>query len=120
MRQFIKVFLIIFLLSKTLEAQCPSKCLECDPSGTICFACDEGLSINVFGQCNENTIQNCVIYGPSGECFNCEPTFKLEGDKCVKDYTGCILSNSNDGTCFECGFGTRIQGNICTGVINCK
>ena len=52
MKNLITGIILLFTISITLNAQCPNKCLECDPSGTICFACDDGLAINVFGQCN--------------------------------------------------------------------
>lgn len=81
-------------------AGCPDHCHDCDPSGTICFACSGDYEANVFGSCHENTIDNCVIYGPTDECFNCQPTFRLNNNKCEKDYTGCVLANSHDGTCF--------------------
>ena len=30
------------------------------------------------------------------------------------------MPNSNDGTCFECGFATTLRGGHCSGVINCE
>ena len=87
-----KLYLFLGLLV-VLMGQCPPDCIECDPSGAVCFACDKGLGINVFGQCHPNKIDKCVIYGPTDECFNCEPTFRLHDEKCVKDYSGCILAN---------------------------
>ena len=112
--------LIAIALVSCLVVACPPNCHDCDPSGTICFACAHNYEANVFGSCQENKIDKCVIYGPTGECFNCQPTFRLEGEKCEKDFSGCIMPNSNDGTCFECGFSTTLRGGHCSGVINCE
>ena len=66
-----KTILILFAFLFLSYSSCPDNCLECDPSGSVCFACNHGLGMNVFGQCNQNIIDKCVIYGPSDECFNC-------------------------------------------------
>lgn len=116
-----RTLVIIFVLLQLAAAQntCPENCQACDPSGMICFACQQGYEVNVLGGCTTNVIDKCTIYGPTEECFNCQPTYTLDELACVKDYSGCVLGNANDGSCFECGFGTEWHEQYCTGVINC-
>ena len=71
-----KIVLFLFYLSLTLVAACPSNCNDCDPSGNICFACGEGYEMSVTGQCiSDQTIQRCTLYGPTNQCFVCQPTY---------------------------------------------
>lgn len=38
------LFLVaIMLLPMVMGANCPENCADCDPTGTICFACHEGM-----------------------------------------------------------------------------
>lgn len=117
MNILVKTIFVCMLMATTF-AGCPDGCLDCDPSGTICFACGGDLEASVFGFCHENTIDKCNIYGPADECFNCQPTYKFEANECKKDYSGCLVGRP-DGTCFECGFSKLLKGTHCSGVINC-
>ena len=33
----------LMLLPMVMGASCPENCADCDPTGTICFACHEGM-----------------------------------------------------------------------------
>ena len=90
------VFASLFVLS--MNKGCSPGCSECDPDGVMCFACDADKETDVFGGCHDNTIDKCTIYGPTGECFQCQPTFTLKDGGCVKDYRGCM----NDANFNEC------------------
>ena len=59
------ILLILLALTTYAAAVCPEHCDECDDSGSICFACQGDFEVNVFGGCHANTIDKCVIYGPS-------------------------------------------------------
>lgn len=99
---------------------CLPNCALCNPDNTACFACGEGYETDVFGNCYENVIKDCVIYTPLGQCLGCRPTFKLKSNKCSKDYTGCILFDNFGEKCFECGLGTsQDDEGKCVGIINC-
>lgn len=111
--------LLVMLVAIAAANDCHDHCVDCDASGEICFACEGHYEINVFGMCVGSKVPRCTVYGPSSECFNCQPTYILNDNSCRKDYSGCILANSNDGTCFDCGFGTVLDDNHCVGVINC-
>ena len=77
-----------------LAAACPDNCEDCDPvSGAICFVCSEGYEPNVMGQCvDQNVVPNCVLYGPTNQCFACKATYKIDNTdgSCKKEYSGCL------------------------------
>lgn len=65
MAQWKSILLISVIIATVACGACPDHCEECDDSGSICFACSKDFEINVFGGCHANTIDKCVIYGPS-------------------------------------------------------
>lgn len=73
---------LLFLIGCTLS--CPDYCNDCDPSGNICFACKQDYELSVLGKCVSNVVDKCIVYGPTDQCFVCEPSFELSGDRCVK------------------------------------
>lgn len=87
---------LLFILAVLAHAQtCSKDCNECDSSGNLCFACGADKEVNVLGSCHDNTIDKCIIYGPSDECFRCQPTFSLKDGKCQKSYSPCINEGAN-------------------------
>lgn len=71
-----------------------------------------------MSKCNAETlIDKCSLYGPTGQCFVCQPTYTLANGKCVKDFSGCL--NFGDNSCKECGFGTVLDSGKCVGTVNC-
>lgn len=82
---------LLIVLIPTLSANnCGEHCVDCDPSGTICFACQGDKEVNVFGQCHDNSIDKCIIYGPMDECLRCQPTYTLKDGHCAKTHDGCM------------------------------
>ena len=75
---------ILLLIGTVLAANCPDYCNDCDPSGKICFACKQDYELSVLGKCVSNVIDKCIVYGPTNQCFVCQPSFELSGNKCVK------------------------------------
>lgn len=75
-----------------------------------------------MGSClSSSTVPGCVLYGPTGQCFSCQPTFTITNGQCVKDSTACLAYDPSDSTsCIACGFGTVLQNKVCVGVINCN
>ena len=114
---------LVFLLLVAGIFACPNNCNDCDPSGNICFACGEGFELSVTGQCvNEATIDKCILYGPTNQCFVCQPTYSLDNNgNCLKNGSPCLMTDpANDAICAECGFGTVLNNNgLCEGAINC-
>ena len=85
----IKIIAIFLLFAFALS--CPSNCNDCDPQATICFACAEGFEMNVLGTCvDSNTVPKCTLYGPTNQCFACQPTFTINNGQCLKDYSACL------------------------------
>ena len=76
--------LILLLIGTVLAANCTDYCNDCDPSGKICFACKQDYELSVLGKCVSNVIDKCIVYGPTNQCFVCQPSFELSGNKCVK------------------------------------
>jgi proprotein convertase subtilisin/kexin type 5 len=115
--------LLIILVLLGVVASCPNNCNDCDPTGTVCFACVEGFEVSVLGTCvDSNTIPKCNLYGPINQCFACQPTFTINSNgQCLKDYSACLVYDpSDDSKCTTCGFGTVLKANACTGPINCN
>jgi len=112
---------IALLLLLTFAFACPPNCEDCDPAGITCSACSEGYEIDATSQCiMASIVPNCILYSPSGICFNCQPTLSLYGAVCNKVYTGCLILDPADGvSCQTCGFGTVLQNKQCIGSINC-
>lgn len=102
-------------------AGCPNNCNDCDPSGQVCFACGEAFELSVTGQCiSAVTIPMCTLYGPTQQCFVCQPTYSLGNGNCLKNGSPCLATDpSDDTTCVDCGFGTFLQSGKCIGSINC-
>ena len=47
-----KVFLVFLSVTMVgLGQGCSPGCKECDPSGSICFACDANMEADIFGVC---------------------------------------------------------------------
>jgi len=70
----------IFLSIIVLSLGCSEHCVDCTPDNSICFACDNGYELSVFGKCLlETTVIKCILYGPKDACFVCQPTFELVG-----------------------------------------
>ena len=108
-------FIALFLLLLSAAAlDCAQGCVDCTQVG--CTVCAPNYEATIFGTCS-NAIDKCVIYGPDDICFNCQPTYDLQGQLCVKKTSGCLAFNG--GMCTECGFGTRLDKGLCTGVLNC-
>lgn len=102
---------------------CPSNCNDCDPTATVCFSCAEGFELSVLGTCvDSNTIPKCNLYGPTNQCFACQPTYTISNSgQCLKDYSACLVYDpSDDSKCTTCGFGTVAKGSACIGPINCN
>lgn len=96
MREWKAILVILLALTTFAVATCPDHCDECDDSGSVCFACQGDFEVNVFGGCHENTIDKCVIYGPSDECFRCQQTYSVVDGKCQRSYTGCVNEGGPD------------------------
>lgn len=47
----------------------------------------------------------------------CLPTYRLKGQECIKDSTGCLTFEADK--CTKCGFGMNLVNGVCTGIINC-
>jgi hypothetical protein len=116
-----KTFLSVLLLLSVAMA-CSNNCYDCDPAGTICFACAEGFELSVMNTCvDSNTIPKCDLYGPANQCFACQATFTINNGQCLKDYSACLAYDpSDDSKCITCGFGTTLKNNACAGPINCN
>lgn len=116
-----KTFLSVLLLLSVAMA-CSNNCYDCDPAGTICFACAEGFELSVTNTCvDSNTIPKCNLYGPANQCFACQATFTINNGQCLKDYSACLAYDpSDDSKCITCGFGTTLKNNACAGPINCN
>ena len=76
------IILLLFVLG--LAMTCPDNCNDCDPSGNICFACAQNYELSVLGKCVGNIVDKCIVYGPTYECFVCQPSFELSGNRCIK------------------------------------
>jgi hypothetical protein len=87
----------------------------------VCFACGEAFELSVTGQCiSAVTIPMCTLYGPTQQCFVCQPTYSLGNGNCLKNGSPCLATDpSDDTTCVDCGFGTFLQSGKCIGSINC-
>jgi hypothetical protein len=111
--------LLFFLLAiTTLCFACPQNCLFCLQEPT-CTACMKGYIITLDATCLTQTVSNCRVQLNSTFCSICEPTFQVNSGQCIKDYSGCVVRNSA-GACQYCWFGTKLNGNVCTGVMNCQ
>lgn len=109
--------LVVFLLVACTHGQtCDQNCLDCQQGN--CFACNTEFERDVFGACQSNVVDKCVIYGPGQTCFVCQPTFLLSNQSCTKMMDGCL--NSDSGNCVDCGFGTTLNNGKCQGVLNCQ
>jgi hypothetical protein len=88
---------------------------------SVCFACGEGFQLSVMGTCvDAHTIPNCILYGPTNQCFACEATYTISNGQCLKDYSACLETDPSDDTaCLNCAFGTVLANKKCTGTINC-
>jgi len=121
----IKLLLCLLFIISNLSifanaSSCSNHCVDCDPSGNICYACEAGYEMSVIGKCvSDQIISKCVIYSPSNTCFACQPSFSLVNGKCIKIYSGCISTNPADNSCLTCDFGTVLTGGSCKGSINC-
>ncbi len=78
-------FVLLSLLLTYVAFACPPNCLDCDSSAAYCYACDEKFELTVTGTCvNSNIIDKCTVYGPTNQCYACQPSFQLSNGKCVK------------------------------------
>ena len=113
---------LLAALLLVLAAACPDNCNDCDPTGGICFACKENYELSVTGECyNASTVARCTLYGPTKQCFLCQPTYSIENGACLKNGQACLATDpSDDLKCVTCGFGTVEQNGRCVGTINCK
>lgn len=115
--------LLTLLLVATTSIVCPNNCNDCDPNGTICFACAEGFELSVTGSCvSSSLVARCTLYGPTNQCFVCQPTFSLDNNgNCLKNGSPCLVNDASDDTrCINCGFGTTLgKDGKCSGIINC-
>lgn len=66
MKSEVRRFLLLTILISAAMSQCGDDCLECEPTMGVCAVCRDDMETDVFGQCHENTVPNCVTYGPSG------------------------------------------------------
>jgi len=117
-----KSLLLLFLIAGLVLA-CPPNCNDCDPEGNVCFACGLGHELSVIGKCvPDSTIKGCTLYGPTNQCFLCQPTFSLDNNgRCLKNGSPCLSSDpADDNLCIECGFGTILNNGKCQGTINCN
>lgn len=94
MKNLWKVFAILLSIFVVAYSQCSPDCLYCDPAINVCIVCQGLAESSVFGVCHPNTIDKCIMYGPSDECYRCQPTYVLKNGKCERAYTGCISSGS--------------------------
>ena len=103
MKEFLKLFFLIYFISK-ISCECPSYC-ECEGGDSICTSC---LDRHFYGDscdkpCNESRIncEECEMVG--GKCTKCKDN-KYKGPNC-EEYCNdkcpggeCV---PEDGTCYE-------------------
>ena len=111
--------LILALFLRGLVMSCPDNCNDCDESGSVCFACKKDFELSVLSRCVSNIVDKCTVYSPNNQCFVCQPSFELSGNKCVKEYSGCVSKNNFDQSCYECAFGKILVDGVCRGSLNC-
>lgn len=110
---------VIFLFCLLVIGKfCPQNCQFCMQE-PMCSACNKGFALTAIATCIGQTVSNCRVQLNSTHCSVCEPTFQVSSGQCVKDFTGCVLRNSN-GDCIYCWFGTVLAGKVCSGVVNCQ
>ena len=97
---------------------CPQNCQFCMQE-PLCSACNKGFALTAVAACIWQSVSNCRVQLNSTHCSVCEPTFQVNNGQCVKDFSGCVLRNSN-GDCIYCWFGTVLTGKVCSGVVNCQ
>ncbi len=106
------------LLLMAVVSGCPDHCLFCQ-SAQQCALCAPSFVLTTTASCLPLTIPNCRIQINTSSCAICEPTFQTSAGLCVKDYSGCLMRTIS-GECRFCGFGTRLMGSGCVGVLNCQ
>lgn len=78
------ILFAILIIGLTAQTKCSDFCNDCDPSGKVCFACKQDYELSVLGKCVSNVVDKCIVYGPTNQCFVCQPSFELSSNKCVK------------------------------------
>ena len=66
----------------------------------------------------EGEVDNCGLYFNATYCLTCRPTYSLQNNRCIKDYSGC-LKNLTNSRCGVCSPELKLINGTCAGILNC-
>lgn len=119
MKSFNYGILIAILITLVYAQTCSRGCFECDPTTNACSACIEAYSLTIMADCVKNSIANCNLYLNSTYCLRCSPTYFIQNNTCVKDWSGCY-KNITKNKCGTCSPELILNNGTCFGVLNCQ
>ena len=105
--------------------KCPSNCISCPVSDSICASCNTGYYIN-NSLCSICTINNCLSCSRVGSvvvCTQCNTGYYLSSGNCISCQSNCQRCTTST-SCSQCKPGYTISGSSCitvtTTITNCN
>lgn len=99
---------------------CPSNCISCPNSDTVCSSCATGYYLNTSSLCSQCVISNCLTCIRSGStigCTSCNSGYILSSGTCKSCPNNCKTCTSAS-VCTVCNTGYFISSGTCVSTSN--